>query len=170
MSQRVEPNGTNIRSPAYLIGRTAATCAYCRGSTRLLALALPPSHETLHVDADGDGEELCVDVWQVASVNAFIFYVEHLPETVVSRLGHLSQFYRFAHSAAAMNSYWANHCEHCAALLDDHELHCEPDGAFMPTNEADASAIELLLIEEPLEAAAAGYAYEPEFFALMRRG
>jgi len=168
MSQRVEPNDINIRSPSYLIGRTAAACAYCRGSTRLLALALPRSHETLHVDADGESE-LRADVWQVASVNAFIFYVEFLSEAVRSRLSQLSRFYRFARSEADMNSYWANHCEHCSALLDDHELHCEPDGAFMPANEAKASAIELLQIDEPFEAAAAGYAYEPEYFALMRR-
>jgi hypothetical protein len=168
MSQRLEPD-INIRSPAYLIGRTSAACAYCRVSTRLLALALPPSHETLHVDADGESEQLCADLWQVASVNAFIFNVEYLPESVRGRLCQLSEFYRFARSEAAMNSYWANHCEHCAALLDDHELHCEPEGAFMPANEASASAIELLPIDEPFEAAAAGYAYEPEFFALMRR-
>jgi len=169
MSQRDQRGDINIRSPAYLVGRTAGTCEYCRGSTRLLALALPPSHETLHVYANGESEDLCVDVWQVASVNAFIFHVEYLPEAIGGRLSQLSQFYRFARGEGAMNSYWANHCEHCAALFDDYELFCEPDGAFMPTNEADASAIELSQIDEPFEAAAAGYAYEPEFLSCMRR-
>jgi hypothetical protein len=68
-----------------------------------------------------------------------------------------------------LNSYWANHCEHCGALLGDHELHCEFDCAFMPSSEPSAAKIELLHVREPLEATVAGYAIEPEYFRFMSR-
>jgi hypothetical protein len=55
-------------------------------------------------------------------------------------------------------------------LLDDHELHCEPEGAFQPSSAADAARILLFQISEPLEAAAGGYAIEPEFFGCMVTG
>lgn len=119
-------------------------------------------------DAEGR-DESAPDDWQRANLNAFIFYVQHLPNDVQARLSQLSQSFRLAYSAATQNSYWANHCEHCGTLLGDHELYCEPDGAFMPSNEAAASGIQLLQIPEPFEAAAAGYAFEPEFFRFMRK-
>jgi hypothetical protein len=94
--------------------------------------------------------------------------VEHLPDKVRDRLNQLSRFFRPAHSAATLNTHWANHCEHCGRLLDDHELHCEP-GAFMASSKAAAATIELVHIAEPFAAVAAGYAVEPEFFACMRK-
>jgi len=69
-----------------------------------------------------------------------------------------------------MNSYWANHCEQCGNLLGDHDLHCEPEGAFMPTSEAAAKAIQLLRFDAPFAAAAVGYACEPQFFSSMNKG
>ncbi len=95
--------------------------------------------------------------------------MEGLPDEVRSRLNRLWPLFRFAHSAVTSSSYWANHCEHCGTLLGDHELHCEPDGAFMPSSETAAADIELLTIREPFEAVAAGYAVEPEFFGLLRK-
>jgi hypothetical protein len=133
-------------------------------STRLLALAMPHGHETL----DDDSPQL-PDEWQHASFNAFLFYVEELPESVRNRLNELSQCFRLEHSTETLSAYWANHCEHCGALLEDHELHCEPDGAFLPLSEAAAAGVELLQIHEPFEAVAAGYAFEPEFFGFMRQ-
>ncbi|MHB8477971.1 MAG: hypothetical protein ACYDBZ_16965 [Steroidobacteraceae bacterium] len=135
-------------------------------------MALPPSHEILDAessDGDRDGGEDVPNEWQRSDANAFLFHVEQLPEDVQRRLEQLSPHFRFAHSAATQSIYWANHCEHCGTLLGDHELHCEPDGAFAPSNEAAAANIELLQIDQPLEAAAAGYALEPEFFRCMRR-
>jgi hypothetical protein len=123
------------------------------------------------VETDAEGhDESAPDDWQRANLNAFIFYVQHLPDDVQDRLSQLSQFFRLAHSDATQNSYWANHCEHCGTLLGDHELYCEPDGAFLPSSEAAAAGIQLLQIPEPFEAAAAGYAFEPEFFRFMRKG
>ena len=153
----------SVRSRTYYVARTTALCPECGLTTRLLALALPPLHEIL--DAESSDVQ---DDWQRSDANAFLFYVEQLPEDVQRRLEQLSPHFRLAQSAATQSIYWANHCEHCGILLGDHELHCEPDGAFAPSNEAAAATIELLKTNEPFEAAVSGYALEPEFFGSMR--
>ena len=163
--------GANVRSQSYFVARASVRCPHCGLPTRLLALALPHDHETLDEDARDDDEDYAErppEAWQRAGVHAFLFYVEQLPNEVRDRLSQLSRFFRPAHSAATLNTHWANHCEHCGRLLDDHELHCEP-GAFMASSEAAAADIELVRIPEPFAAVAAGYAMEPEFFACMRK-
>ena len=150
----------NVRSPAYFVARTSTECPYCGSPTRLLALALPQEHETLDVESQ---------VWQRANANAFLFHVEQLSDGAMDRIRELSEHFRPAHSTDTESLYWANHCEHCNRLLEDHELHCEPDGAFLPSSEAAASEVQLLLIREPFEAAAAGMTLEPEFFGFMRK-
>jgi hypothetical protein len=157
--------GANVRSQTYYVARSSLRCLHCRLSTASLALALPQGHETLHA-----GDESVADVWQRANVNALLFYVEGLPGAVQRRLQQLSRFFRPAYDPGAMNSYWANHCEHCCSLMGDHELHCEPDGAFMPSSEAAAKSIQLQQFQEPFAAAAVGYACEPEFFTSMSKG
>ena len=153
----------NYRSSDYSIAQTDTRCLHCGRSTRVLALVLPENHETL----DTETEE--PNVWQPAGANAVLFYVARLPDDVQRRLFQLSPTFRLAHSDATANSYWANHCEHCDSLLSDHELHCEPDGPFMPCSEIEAVRIQLLKIGEPFAAAAAGCAFEPEFFQFMRK-
>jgi len=172
MSETPTLADANVRSQTYYVARTNVRCWHCGLSTRVLALAMPPSHETLDEDAQADDgcSDRASEAWQPAAVNAMLFYVERLPDDVKDRLNRISPFFRLAHSAATLNSYWANHCEHCGALLDDHELHCEPDGAFVPSCEAAAACIQLQQIQEPFEAMAAGYAFEPEFFGFMRKG
>jgi hypothetical protein len=155
------PNA-NVRSPTYYVARTARRCTHCEQQNRLLALALPPNHETLDTEAAEDG------VWQTVRAHAFLFYVTELPDAVQRHLVHLSGLFRLTRGADALNAYWANHCEHCGVVIGDQELHGEP-GAFMPYDEAEAANIQLLPIGEAFEAAAAGYALEPEFFRLMRR-
>ncbi len=162
----------NVRSRTFYVARTDGRCWHCGVSTRLLALAMPNNHETALPDAEAEGDdrgELTPVAWQRADANAFLFYVEYMPDGVRDRLKRLSQSFRFAYSTVTLNSYWANHCEHCGTLLEDHELHCEPDGAFLPSSEAAAAAVQLQQFEEPFEAAAAGYSLEPEFFSSMRR-
>jgi hypothetical protein len=162
----------DVRSQTYFVARAIAQCWHCGLSTRVLALAMPRTHETLDTDAPGsagDGGELAQHDWHCAEANAFLFYVDRLSDDVQRRLHGLSRHYRPARSAATQSIHWANHCEQCGELLGDHELHCEPDGAFAPPSEAAAANIELLHIDAPLQAAASGYALEPEFFSFMRR-
>lgn len=161
----------NVRSQSYCVALTSLRCAHCGLSTQSLALALSPGHETLHAGApDDSGTDSAQNDWQRATANALLFYVEGIPGAVQNRLQQLSRFFRLAYDPGAMNSYWANHCEHCGTLLGDHELHCEPEGAFVPCNEASAKNIQLLQFQELFEAAAVGYACEPEFFASMCGG
>jgi hypothetical protein len=147
-------------------------CWHCGSPTRVLALAVPREHETLDVDSEPDsgedGDSTPQD-WQRVDVSAFLFYIEELSDGVKQRLQQLSEHFRPAHSAVTQNIYWANHCERCNALLADHELHCEPDGAFLPSSEAAASEVHLLHIREPFEAAGGGIAPQPEFFDFMRK-
>jgi len=179
----------NIRSPRYLLAHTLGTCWHCRAPTQLFALVVPPGHEALELDdeaqdAAGDeaqnetqneaqsetqNEALAVDIWCAATHHAFLFYIEFLPAVIQDRLKQFTQSYRLEFSDAAHEPYWANHCERCGSLLDDHELFCEPEGAFLPTSESSAGAIHLLALDEAFEAAAAGYAYEPQFFDAMSR-
>jgi hypothetical protein len=171
----------NIRSPRYLLAHTLGTCWHCRASTQLFALVVPPGHEALELDdeaqdAAGDeaqnetqNEALAVDIWCAATHHAFLFYIEFLPAVIQDRLKQFTQSYRLEFSDAAHGPYWANHCERCGSLLDDHELFCEPEGAFLPTSESSAGAIHLLALDEAFEAAAGGYAHEPQFFNAMSR-
>ena len=161
MPEIQSPIDANVRSQSYFVARASTRCWHCKSLTRVLALALPRGHETLDPDA--------AEAWHYANVNALIFFVERLTEDVRSRLDGLSQYYRVSRRSATQSAYWANHCEHCGEVLGDHELHCELDGAFMPSSETAASNIQLLRIQEPFEASAAGYSFEPEFFEFVPR-
>jgi hypothetical protein len=184
----VDNDDSNVRSSGYFIARTVVTCWSCGAPTGVVALALPPGHETFELgddEPDYAGAVTACDTWDVAPHNAFLFYVQYLPNAILRRLTALAQAYRLtggredaeedARGDAAAGAdpdaggYWANHCERCGFLLDDHELHCEPDGGFLPTSAAGAMSIHLTWFGEPFEATAAGYAIEPQFFDSMSR-
>ena len=185
-SPRVLPE-MNIRSPRYYIARTVSTCRHCGSPTGLVAIAVPPGHETLDVDDDASDKgsddetqhrEHPAAAWSVADHNAILFYVDSLPAAVQKRINRYQPAYQPIDTDAAAataagggsGSYWANHCEKCACQLDDDELFCEPEGAFLPTSESTAAAIHLVLVDEPFETSAAGYSYDPPLFDAMIRG
>ncbi len=146
----------NVRSSGYFIVRSTGECRCCKASIPLTALALAPGHETLSMDPD---------TWESAACGALPFYVEMLPHAVQRRLAEFSPAYRYAYSTETQGWYWANHCMKCGALQEDHDLFCEPDGAFLPMTQESAADSELIWIGEPIEAAAGGYSCEPAFFA-----
>jgi len=151
----------NIRSPRFLVARTVAACRHCRSLTTLIAVAVPPGHETLEPDEEAiDGNE-AVDTWQFAEHHALLFQIEFLPSTVAARLQPLASL--------RYDAYWANHCARCGLPQDDHDLFCEPEGAFVPNSESSAALIQLLHFDEPFEAAAAGYAVDPQFLFAARK-
>jgi hypothetical protein len=141
----------NIRSSSYFIAETSVQCQSCDQWTRVLALALPAPHETL-----------IEDEWQSADAGAFLFFVTELPEGVRRLLTQTSSFFRLSRMEDASDPCWANHCEHCDALVSDDELHCEP-GGFMPGNVDEAQTISLIEVRNAFRAVAAGYALDPEF-------
>jgi hypothetical protein len=147
----------NVRSSGYFIAETQVRCPQCSRACRVLALGLPPSHET---SAD--------DEWQTVDANAFIFYVASLPNAVSRLLRERSANFIQTSGDDPAESHWANRCPHCAAVFSDDELHCEP-GGFMPSDALGAQAISLSYIPMEFSAFAAGYALDPEFFASMRR-
>ena len=152
----MQVSDANIRSASYYIAETEAQCLSCGQWTRVLALALPAPHEVL-----------IEDEWQAANVSAFLFYVTELPEEARQRLQRFS-FFRLSRMEDASDPCWANHCEHCDALVSDDELHCEP-GGFMPGDAQEAQDISLFAIAEPFRAVSAGYAGDPEFFELIAK-
>ena len=147
----------NVRSSSYYIAQTSVQCLSCDQWTRVLALALPAPHEVLI-----EGE------WQPANVSAFLFYVTELPEEVRYLLTQISSFFRLIRVEDASEPCWANHCEHCDALVGDDDLHCEP-GGFMPGHAGEAQAISLFEVRQAFRAVAAGYAADPEFFVHIRK-
>jgi hypothetical protein len=154
-AEEVDPlPSANVRAASYYIARTHVACPHCGAITPLTGVALGAGHETL--------EEACEE-WQAAPANAFLFFLEAVSQAVQERLYQMAANVRF-------NCYWANHCEHCERILDDHDVHGEPGRGFTPLSEAEAAHIVLTEVAEPFEASAAGYSLEPEFFACMLRG
>jgi|SRR5579859_1898443 len=179
----------NVRSPRYYIARTIYLCRHCGSPTALVGIAVPLGHETLDVDDDAAQEggetsqpEHPAAAWSTADHNAFLFYVDSLPAAVWKRINRYQPAYRPPDpdagatpaqdpaAAGCSDSYLANHCEKCGCRLDDHELFCEPEGPFLPTSASAAAAIRLVPVDEPFEACAAGYSFEPPLFYAMTRG
>jgi hypothetical protein len=170
MIQEDAKGGENVRSERYILAHTRRRCEYCGAETNIVALALPPRHESLTLDWMADRDESADYVWESAASCAFLFYVESLPVSVQRRLSAISSGYRHAFCETTLGSYWANHCEACGRMLDEHELFCEPEGAFVPTSAIAAAAIRLIQVDEPIGARVAGYAVEPQFLEFMSAG
>jgi hypothetical protein len=158
----------NIRSTNYLIALSQAMCGTCRKFTSVVALVVPPGHEVLDSDADTQPESEA-HVWQTAPHGAFLFHVEYLPDAIRGRLGVFAQFFRRGSCDVTGDVDWSNHCERCGCRLEDQELFCEPESAFFPTSKTHAEAINLIPVDEPFQALAAGYSPDPEFLDLISR-
>ncbi|HEX3848416.1 MAG TPA: hypothetical protein VHV81_13625 [Steroidobacteraceae bacterium] len=96
-------------------------------------------------------------------MGALLFAVRNIPARVEHELRCRVPAFARSGGASSEDSGWANHCSHCARLLDDDELHCEPDVAFVPTSAERAKDVVLEIVREPLEAGADGYALDPLF-------
>jgi hypothetical protein len=172
----------NVRAPRYFIMRYRGVCPHCSAPTDLFGLALPPGHETLDVDDAADdaaaaedvaateaaGKAAAASAWISAHDPAFIFHIEFLNAEVAARLASVTSLFRVDQQESAAAPAWANHCEACGACFDDEALFCEPGEPFFPTSEVHAAAIQLLAIDEPLEAGAGGYSFDPNFMHVMR--
>jgi hypothetical protein len=130
-----------FRATRYRIVSASSLCPACGAWTQVVALVVP-----------AEGQE---------TLDASLHYVEHIPESVQSRVRALAPWYRLT-----AESYWANHCEHCDTRQDEYELHCEPGGAFMPAPGSPAQAALRLSawdIPEPIAAIAGGVSHDPPF-------
>jgi len=163
----------NVRAPRFLLGSSVDRCGRCGALTPVFALALPAGHGVCWPDEDEDGADAAAGAdpslgpWEVCDGVALLFHVERLSAGVESQLLRFAPSLRLVADAVdpGPNHCWANHCGHCQAVLDDHDLFCEPEGAFLPISVAAAERIHFMAIETAFEGFAAGYAYEPAFFA-----
>jgi hypothetical protein len=158
MDDALAPGLANIRCAGYWIASTMSRCGSCGELTRVVAVALPPGHETLDLDAS----EGAAETWVCATLPAVLFAVYHLTEPVRRELQRRSVAYRLTSVDGA--EQWNNHCEHCGAPQDEEELHGEPDAGFMPASADTGARIRVEAIAEPFLAGAAGYAPDPVFW------
>ncbi len=147
----------NLRAPRYWIARATEPCAQCGACTPVFALAVPAGHERLE-EQESEAAEAAVPRWEVAGEAAWLFHVSWVSAAVAARLAACAPGYRLAPGETDPGPCWRNHCAGCGAPVADHELFCEPEGAFLPLTESAACAIEWWPIDEPLQAAAAGWA------------
>jgi hypothetical protein len=145
-----------FRADSYAIANATACCPACGQWTHVVAIALPPNH-SVQVDEVQDEE-----AWQPVAPGVWLFYVEELPDAAHQQLQALASGYRQVSDEAAGLAHWANHCEHCDARQDEHDLHCEPGGAFVGWWANTEAALSWLGLVEPIEVQAGGYTYEPE--------
>ncbi len=153
-----------IRSPRYYILRAPATCLDCGAAMPVFALAVPAEHETWE-ETEPPAIAAKDGCWSTGGACALLFQVEWVCASVRRRLAAVAPDYRLprqdAGQDAGQGALWSNHCENCEAAAADHELFCEPEGAFVPLSAAQALAIELVRVAEPLEVDAAGYGVDP---------
>jgi len=143
----------NVRSVSYAIVSASEQCPSCRLFTHVVAICLPAGHE------------IWDESWQSMPAAAAVFQIDGIGAAVQSRIACVSPHFRRTPAAAGVESPgWSNHCEHCGARQLDHDLHCEPEGAFGCGGVGGAggrSSLSVLEIAEPFEAAAAGYTLDP---------
>ncbi len=147
----------NYRSITYFIAQRSVGCPGCGASTRVAALALPINHEACE-----DGEDGQDSTWATVAACALLFDVVQVSPLVEAHLRRLAPGFR-------QDSAWRNHCEHCNAPIDDHDLHCEPGESFVPLSETQGAQISLIEIPEPLEVWASGYSLDPLFLPCPQR-
>lgn len=153
-----------FRSRTYLLAKRATDCWFCGASTSVVAVGLPAGHEVLGADEESDSS-----IWQSMAARALLSYIQELPTSVETRLRALAPGFRLAPGDSSRAPYWANHCEHCSAVLDDQELHSEPGDTFVPISQSAGLEIQLAEIDEAFEARAGGCSIEPEFLPSARQ-
>jgi hypothetical protein len=154
----------NHKAAHFYLLSTHRPCQRCGVSTRVFALALPASHQSLYVDDDNES----ADVWQAAEVPTVLFHVTALSASVALRLQALAPGYRPA-LKASINARWTNHCDHCREPLDDNDLHCEPEAPFMPISTEAARAIHLTEVLEPIQVNAGDSALDAQWLPDVSR-
>jgi hypothetical protein len=159
MEDEQEVDEGRYRSDSYYIATAFVICPHCGKQSRVAALALPDSHTRAIVTS----QHTDVSRWNPACTPAFLSDVTQLAEPVRRRL--LRECPHYQQGAAPIEGRWVNHCEHCHKAIADEDLHSEPGVAFCFTSAFQAAAIVLEEIQEGLEAEAAGYTMDPQYFS-----
>jgi hypothetical protein len=157
MTVLLEENGMNVRSTRYLLLQAVTSCPRCAQPTSVFCFGLLPGHE-----------RRLADQWTAENCGALLFYVERLSSEAVSLVRELAPGFRLDYSGDTNGDNWLNHCQHCGARHADYDLHCEPDGAFLPTGAPAAAQIQTVAVWEPFSALAAGFSEAPSSITSMQ--
>lgn len=71
-------------------------------------------------------------------------YVSVLPDRLKAFVEEYYKSYFIDFSNTTKSYYYINHCEYCKASLGDFYMHSEPDHAFFPMSDQEASKIEVI--------------------------
>ena len=140
----------NVRSRRYFIVESRFRCDQCNAVTAVFGFAVPAGYESLWVDDDTPDDES--GTWEAQRIPAVLSYVEYLPENVANRLRLVTQNYRLDCHGDVDTIFWANHCEHCGAQMEEEELHGDPGSPFVPVSDEGLEAIRLHEVREPFAA------------------
>jgi hypothetical protein len=154
MPNIADDTASNVRSAKYVIVESRMRCPQCKVVTAVFAFALPVGYESLYVDDDTPDDES--GTWEAPGMAAVLSYVEQLPESVANCIRAITSHYRVDRHIDTGHPFWMNHCEHCAAQMEEEELHSDLEGPFGPTPHEGLGAMRLHEVREPFEARVGG--------------
>jgi len=126
-----------IHAPVWLLTSTDH-CYRCGKETPVFALS---AQMLVDFERDDDGEIYYQHIKTRQHGHISLYNLEMLDAQVASLLKQTAPNFRLDHSKTQGNRVYMNHCQHCAAKLGDYFMHCEPGGAFCPS---DSNAREVL--------------------------
>lgn len=152
-----EEDRMNVRSANYLLLHAIAPCPHCSQPTSVFCLGVTAGYESRTEER-----------WFSEDAAALLFYVESLSMEAGNLVRELAPQFRVDYSMSVDRNYWVNHCQHCETSQEDHDLHCEPDAAFLPTSVHAAEQILTVAVQAPFLARAGGISDQLSFLSLMR--
>lgn len=126
-----------IHPPFHLL-RAWESCWKCGAGAEAIAFAAATA--TCESGDEDDDDELPVHSPVVLE------NIGSAPLPFLSAAARSAADYRKRYSRTAEREYFMNHCT-CGAPFGDYFLHCEPGHAFFPTQDSEAKAIKVHLIE-----------------------
>ncbi|MDR6936008.1 DUF5710 domain-containing protein [Luteibacter sp. 3190] len=137
----------DVRSNRYWVVSGETHCWKCHQPTTVHALAVPPGHEILVSDDEGDR-------WEPQEYLQFLMYLTEVDDGALAELRKRCPLLGMDYSKTTGSHYWMNHCRHCRMKQGDFSLHCEPGGAFYPTDDAELRRLGFQRVYQPMHACA----------------
>lgn len=155
-------NPTVRSAEGYYIAETMAPCWKCDRETQVIGVILPAGHEVCDVDLEDA-------LWEEEPFEAAVYYLAEVAAAPLLQLTRRSPGFRLS-GAQGVESYWANHCTHCAVVQGDFHVFQQPEGPLHPMEEEAATRISLTWMSGPFEADSGGISYGGvHLFERMRR-
>lgn len=124
-----------LTPPLFLL-EAPCHCWRCSAEASAIALAV----QTL---AERESENEPFEDVSDPSEPAILSYILTLPDDLLAEMRKVLPSFSLQKSHTTGDSYFANSCPACSALLGDHFMHSEPGGAFFPEDEAAAKRIKI---------------------------